>query len=133
MLMLPPVMAEYLRTGLNSELRQAVTEITNISSRGQRIPAPYRDPIYRMNAAKSLLDTIGWHSDQQVAGVRVDMRAYRALALAVLQRQLDVELDKLKNTKSAQRPDAERRVGELREFIADLQRLPAYSRDRTGG
>jgi hypothetical protein len=47
-----------------------------------------------MNAAKSLLDTIGWDSDQQVAGVRVDMRAYRELVLAVLQRRLDVELGK---------------------------------------
>jgi hypothetical protein len=129
MLMLPPAMVEHLRTGLYRELQLTVTEIATISSKhGKRIAGPYRDPIYRMNVVKGLLDAVGWELDQSATGVRVDMSDYRVLVLTVLQRRLDTELDILNNTESAERLEVERRVGELREFIADLQSLPVYLR-----
>jgi hypothetical protein len=131
MLMIAPVMVEHLRAGLYDELGLTAEEIAELSLR-RRAPAaaPCQELLLRVDALRALLDTIGWDAEQPTPRVRVDLGAHRALVLTVLQRQLDTEVDALGDIPSARRHEAERRAGELREFIADLQRLPGHQRAR---
>jgi hypothetical protein len=124
-LMVLPRMAERLRDGLYSELGFIGEEIGELSLRQQlRRARPYRGPRLRVEGVIALLDAIGWDNDQLVSRVRVDLGGHRALALAVLQRQLKVELDVLGDARMAQRQAVKQRVSELRDFIARIKQMP---------
>ena len=124
-LMVLPRMAERLRDGLYSELGFIGEEIGELSLRQQlRRARSYQGPRLRVEGVIALLDAIGWDNDQLVSRVRVDLGGHRALALAVLQRQLKVELDVLGDARMAQRQAVKQRVSELRDFIARIKQMP---------
>lgn len=118
-------MADYLRAGLYRELGLAAQQLAEIS-------LLVRDNVWecdayvhatgRMEAALKLLVEIGCQPAH--ATVRVDIGRYRQPVLAALRQQLDHQVEELPNVLPTQRSEAERRIGELGDYILYLQSLP---------
>jgi hypothetical protein len=118
-----PTQAKYLRAGLYRELGFVGEDIAQLSLREQiRRATPYCGHIERIHEISNLLSVIGWEADRKTRRVRVDMSVHGALALAVLQRDLEAELDALPDTQGLQRQTTEKRIRELREFAMALKR-----------
>jgi hypothetical protein len=118
-------MAEYLRAGLYREIGLAAQQLAEISllvRDDTRESDVYVRAIDRMDAARELLEEIGWQPAH--ATVRVAIGRYRPLVLFALRQQLDHQVEELPNVLPAQRSDAERRIGELGDYILYLQSLP---------
>jgi hypothetical protein len=125
-LIVSPGRVHSLRGGLYGELGFAGEELGEFSLR--RRPqgrAPYREPLGHIDAVRALLEQIGWDEVELPPRVQIDLWVHGALALTVLSRVLDAELDGLADVPPARRRTAEQHIRELREFMADIRRLSA--------
>jgi hypothetical protein len=115
--------------GLLSELGFAGEELGELSLRQRlRGRGPYQERVRHINAVYTFLEEIGWDDVEVAPRVRVDLGAHGALALMVLGRLLEAELDGLADVPRAQRQAAEQHIRELREFIEDVRQLPDPTR-----
>jgi hypothetical protein len=121
--MVSATQAKYLRAGLYRELGFVGEDIAQLSLGQQtRGAAPYRGHIKRIHEISDLLSVIGWEVGGETRDVRVDMSAHGTMALVVLQRNLEAELDALPETQGPQRQVIEKRICELRQFTTTLRR-----------
>lgn len=115
-------MAEHLRSGLYREFGVAAQQIAEAAlGRQERRAGSYKNAIERIEAARSLLDEVGWDADR--SPVRVDMAKRRDLVLRVFRQQLNDEVDALRDCSPRERPKAERVVAELGDYALYLQSL----------
>lgn len=113
--------AEYLRIALYRELGFVGEDMAHLSLRQQiMIAAPYRGHLKRIKEISALLSVIGWETGGGAGGVQVDMSEHGALARMVLQRDIEADLDALPESQGLQSHVTEKRIHELREFMAAL-------------
>jgi hypothetical protein len=141
-LTVPAEMVGLLREGLHSEIEAAVQLIAPVVEAPDREQHPerYRAPLARLDAARALLDLVGWGTPDPPADVRVDLGEHHRALLRALRSELLVEEEALGGgQESGPRDAAERRgIAEraeaLRELISTVEaRVGALFGAGTGG
>jgi hypothetical protein len=115
-------MAEHLRAGLYRELGHAGEQIAATALlREERQAEAYTEAICRMDAARSLLDELGWGADG--SSVRVDMGKRRELVLRIFRLELDHALERMRDAPPAGQSELQRVVLDLGDYALHLQSL----------
>lgn len=131
-LVVPPAMVGYLRESLHCELGKAGEEISNVSSRTDRLQHPefYDEPLAHLDRTRALLDQIGWK--HELHEVRVDLREHRQAILEALRMEALIVEDLLDDAirtdtkraergKTPQRATQARQAAALREFVTYVE------------
>jgi hypothetical protein len=111
-LTVPAEMVGLLREGLHSEIEAAVHLIAPVVEAPGREEHPerYQAPLARLDAARALLDLVGWSTAGPPVDVRVDLRQHHRSLLRALRSELLVEEEALGGgQESGPRDSAERR------------------------
>lgn len=128
-LTVPAEMVGLLREGLHSEIEAAAHLIAPVVEAPGREEHPerYRAPLARLDAARALLDLVGWSTADPPVDVRVDLRPHHRSLLRALRSELLVEEEALEGgQESGPRDSAGRRmivarVDALRELISTAE------------
>ena len=124
-----------LRVGLHVELGAAcetISQIVNTPGREEHAEC-YQEPLKHLDAARWLLEVIGWANTGSPTDVEVDLREHRWVLLAALESQLESEtyiLDDL-TEHGRERGDHSARVKALREFATEARATPSASTPTT--
>jgi hypothetical protein len=126
MLIVPPEIVWYLRSGVHIALNEVADDIAEaaIGYERQAHPEWFMGLFERFDAVRALLEAVGWSVPdvKDLQGVEVDIDAHREELIRALKVQLAVEEDIRrdlddKNSKKADRDLAAVRERELREFV----------------
>lgn len=121
-LRVPARMAEHLRAGLYIELGLPGQQVASTAAfRETRRADAYREAICRAQAARDLLDELGWEANR--SSVRVDMRKRREFVVKILRQQLDRAVERMRDGPPTELPELERVVSELGDYALHLQSL----------
>jgi len=140
-LTVPAGMVGLLCEGLHSEIEAAVQSIAPVVEAPDRDEHPerYRAPLARLDAARALLDLVGWGTPGPPVDVRVDLREHHRALLRALQSELLVEEEALGSIQEGDLRDAAKRRGiaeraeALRELISTVEaRIGALEGDVRG-
>ncbi|HWY19218.1 MAG TPA: hypothetical protein VNY27_10975 [Solirubrobacteraceae bacterium] len=140
-LIVPAGMVGLLREGLHSEIEAAVQLIAPVVEAPDRDEHPerYRVPLARLDAARALLDLVGWSSAGPPVDVRVDLREHHRVLLRALRSELLIEEEALGSIQEGNLRDAAKRRGiveraeALRELISTIEaRIGALGGDVGG-
>jgi hypothetical protein len=125
-LTVPAEIVGHLRCGLHMELRYAAGEIAALSTLRDRESCPdwYAEPLQQLDAARALLDAIGWSLTDSPEPVEIDLDQHRPIFVAALTGLLEIELDLADVDHSfegaeRQHKRASRAVREIDGFLAD--------------
>jgi hypothetical protein len=125
MLTVPAAMADYLRSGLHSEIGIAAEAIAQvvIEVGREEDPGRYREPLERFDQARALLDQIGWSAAGRAIDVCVDLCEHRqavlgALRLAMVAGDADLEEATRVDAERAGRGEAPKREATIRQVRA---------------
>lgn len=114
--------AEHLRSGVYRELGLAAAQIATRAFGGEeRRAAAYGEAICRVEAARALLDELGWEAG--CSSVRVDLGKQRQLILKVVRKKLDQALVRVRDAPPKEQADLQRVVLDLGDFALHLQSL----------
>jgi hypothetical protein len=128
-LTVPAGMAGLLREGLHSEIEAAVQLIAPVVEAPGREEHPerYRAPLAQLDAARALLDLVGWGTAGPPVDVRVDLRKHHRAPLRALRSELLVEEEAYGSSQKgelrdpAKRPEIAERADALRELISTVE------------
>jgi hypothetical protein len=125
-LTVPAEIAGHLRCGLHMELGHAAEEIATLSTLRDRESYPdwYAEPLQQLDAARALLDAVGWSLTDSPEPVEIDLDQHRPILVAALTGLLEIERDLVDVDPSfegaeRQRKRASRAVREIEGFLAD--------------
>ncbi len=130
-LIVPAEIVGHLRCGLHMELGHAAEEIATLSTLRDResYPGWYAEPLQQLDAARALLDAVGWNTIDNPKPVEIEVDRHRPILVAALICLLEIESDLVDVDPSfegavRQRRRASRAVREIESFLADhdLQR-----------
>lgn len=133
-LTIPAELVALVRSALFTELGSAAEDTAHVVEQHDHEDHPERfaEPLQQHDAARTLLDAIGWQSAEPPADVQVDLHAHRAalaaaldVALLVGDEQLAeaerVDIERARRGEPSKREATTRRVLALREFAAGAQ------------
>jgi hypothetical protein len=133
MLTVPGGYVAYLRSGIFGEWGFAAEELSVLAlGFGSSAPHGYGEPLETFDAARALLDTIGWTDENQQSDVDIDLGSYPLLVLNALKHEyaaLLAQFQELPKTTSKEVSDfAAARVAALDDFVkaveTQVERLP---------
>jgi hypothetical protein len=125
-LTVPAEIVGHLRCGLHMELGHAAGEIATLSTLRDRESYPdwYVEPLQQLDAARALLDAVGWSLTDSPEPVEIDLDQHRPIFVAALTGLLEIERDLTDVDPSfegaeRQHKRASRAVREIEGFLAD--------------
>jgi|HubBroStandDraft_2_1064218.scaffolds.fasta_scaffold06985_2 hypothetical protein len=125
-LTVPAEIVEHLRCGLHMELGHATEEIATLSTLSDRETYPdwYAEPLEQLDAARALLDAVGWSTTDNPEPVEIDLDQHQPILVAALAGLLEIERDLMDVDPSfegaeRQHKRASRAVHEIESFLAD--------------
>jgi hypothetical protein len=125
-LTVPAEIVRHLRCGLHMELGHAPEEIATLSTLRDRETYPdwYAEPLQQLDAARALLDAVGWSTTDNPKPVEIEVDQHRPILVAALICLLEIERDLSDVDPSfegaeRQRRRASRAVREIESFLAD--------------
>jgi hypothetical protein len=121
---IPDAMMEDLRTGLHSVLGAAAESLADVAKKADRECHPewYEEPLEELEHAITVLDVIGWSSNEQPARVALDAHEHRRVLLEAIDMVLLVAGDNLEElTRRAQVERVKRdRLAQRVEGLSDF-------------
>ena len=125
-LTVPAEIVGHLRCGLHMELGHAAGEIATLSTLRDRESYPdwYTEPLQQLDAARALLDAVGWSLTDSPDSVEIDLDRHGPILVTALVGLLEIERDLMEVDLSfegaeQQRTRASRAVREIESFLAD--------------